>query len=380
MKLQDLLIPFSYHILYNRCKENQCISISPYIYNQEIQNIDVFILGYLEDRNSNNIGATQAAAIIREQLYKLYSTSHKLNILDLGDCILGKTVKESYFVLQEVLKILKSFDKPIVIIGGTQEASYSIAKEYFKKLHFPTFTYIDSKLDIDLKSEDFSNINYIQKIQNINQNVRIVNIANQECLSHISSFNWFKTNYFPLNRLGDVLQTRINTEPLIRDAQIVSFDATSIRNSDFMANVDTNPIGLFSEDACQLGWYSGFSPNMKVFHFSEFNPTMDTNNVSSKLSAHVVWHVLDGISQRKSIFLDFSAENYKCYYVKNNFLEQDLRFFEDFTTHQLWVEIPLKKKNKKRIIPCSKSDYQCFIDDDLPENWMMEFNRVYHKS
>lgn len=380
MKLHDLLIPFSYQVLYNRCKENQCISISTYIENQEIQNVDVFILGYLEDRNSNNIGASIASQKIREQLYQLYSTSHKLNILDLGDCIQGKTVKESYFVLQEVCKILKTYDKPIILIGGTQEASYYIAKEYFKKVQFPTYTYIDSKLDIELKSEDFSNCNYIQKIQQINQNVRIVNIANQECLSHISSFNWFKTNYFPLYRLGDVLNTRIDAEPLIRDAQVVSFDASSIRYSDFMANIDSNPIGLFSEDACQLGWYSGFSPNMKVFHFTEYNPTLDSNNISSKLAAHIVWHVLDGISQRKTNFLDFSAENYKCYYVKNNFLEQDLPFFEDLTTHQLWVEIPLKRKNRKRILPCSKSDYQSFISDDLPENWMIEFNRVYQKN
>lgn len=337
---------------------------------------DVFLVGYQEDRNSNNKGAGNAADIVRKQLYELFETKKPLKICDLGNCRLGKTVKDSYLIVQELCNYLQQYNKPLVIIGGTQEITLTLAQERLRKSEFPTIACIDAQIDMQSNDDDFHNTNYIMKLTDIFENVKINHIALQEYLSPQSAYEYLRSKNSPHIRLGDVMQNSKHTEAMLREAQLLSFDTTALRFSEFDANRDSIPAGLYVEDACQMAWYAGLSNEMNTFLLTEFNPEKTQNEKpSAAVCALIIWYVLDGISQRNADLQEFKEEFYTIYYVQNNLLAQDVRFFEHKITKQMWVELFLPLCNKKRMLPCNYNDYQAFSNGNLPENWLMELQR-----
>lgn len=341
----------------------------------DLVSADAFLLGYLEDRNSDNVGASQAAPIIREALYSLHKTSKNLKIYDLGDCKKGVTVAESYANLENCVEQLAIYGKPILVFGGTQESICSLAKASFRRVTFPALCLVDAKIDRENDSEDVHNTNYLNHFALENPDVRIIHIANQEYLSERDAFSWIDENNYFAMRLGECNAKIELTEPLTRDAQLVSFDMNSVRYSDNPAGQNVN--GLYSEFACQCAWNVGYSPRMNVFSLTEYNPQKDLNSISAQLCAQIIWHVLDGVSQRKNETCDFvDDDSYVKQYLKHQMFPQDICFFESMVSRAMWVEVPVKNKKCKRIVPCSKLDYEQFRKGFVPDFWMREFMRL----
>ncbi|MCL2327511.1 MAG: arginase family protein [Bacteroidetes bacterium] len=371
MNLSDLLEPTNCTTQQNHIPAEIVRNYKDY----DFSDYDVFIVGYQEDRNSENQGAGKAADCVREQLYSLFATEKPLKICDLGNCRLGKTVKDSYIIVQELCKQLEKYNKPLIIIGGTQEITLTLAQERLNEDEFPTITCIDAQIDMQLESEDFYNTNYIAQLAETYDNVKINYIALQEYLSHKTAYDFLRTNNFPHIRLGNVFHNAKHTEPMLREAQLISFDTTALRYSEFDANRDQLPAGLYVEDACQMAWYAGFSYEMNTFLLSEFNPVhINSVKPSATVCALLLWYVLDGISQRNTIQYD-NEEFYTIYYVKNDLFEHDVRFFEHTITKQMWVELFLPLYNEKRMVPCNYSDYQSFSNENIPDSWLMELQR-----
>ena len=57
---------------------------------------DAFLIGYSEDRNSNNVGVSAGTNAIRRSLYRLFQTSKPRRIIDVGNCVKGTSVDDSY--------------------------------------------------------------------------------------------------------------------------------------------------------------------------------------------------------------------------------------------------------------------------------------------
>jgi arginase family enzyme len=342
--------------------------------NTSLKAADVFLLGYSEDRNSDNIGVHNAPSVMREKLYSLHKTSKSLKILDLGNCKNGETVAQSYANLQSAVEILAKYDKPIIVFGGTQEASCYLAEASFKQVQFPSVCMIDARVDWEKNAEDFSNRNYISHLIAYNPQIRISQIGTQEYLSSREAFAWLTEHYFPMLRLGECNADIKQTESFIRDAQLVSFDINAIRYSDNPAGLNVN--GFYAESACQCAWNAGYSPRMNIFFLSEFNPQKDTDSISAQLSAEILWHVLDGISQRKRESGDYSDDSYLKRYLKHAKFPQDICFYESLVSQTFWVEVPMKTMQKKRVIPCSLANYETFRNGFIPDFWMMEFQRL----
>ena len=69
----------------------------------ELSGFNIAIFGVCEDRNSLNKGCALSPNKIREKLYRLYIPADNLKIADLGNVIKCKTVKETYFAVQEII-------------------------------------------------------------------------------------------------------------------------------------------------------------------------------------------------------------------------------------------------------------------------------------
>jgi formiminoglutamase len=376
MHLSDLLQPTTFSARHNHIP----VVIVQNYDEHNFSDYDVFIVGYQEDRNSTNNGAGKAADCVREQLYALFATEKSLKVCDLGNCRLGTVVKDSYIVVQELCRQLKQYSKPLIVVGGTQEITLTLANERLSEEKFPTITCIDALVDMQPESEDFYHTNYTEQLAKTYKNLKINYIALQEYLSHKTAYEYLQTKHYPHIHLGNVLHNTKHTEPMLREAQLISFDTTALRYSEFDANRDILPAGLYVEDACQMAWYAGFSNEMNTFVLSEFNPTR-THNIkpSASVCALLIWYVLDGISQRNTIHYDFNEEFYTVYHVKNDILEQNVRFFEHTITKQMWVELFLPLCGEKRMFPCNYSDYQMFSNGNMPESWLMELQRTSKK-
>lgn len=341
---------------------------------EELSQAEVFILGYGEDRNSDNQGAGSAAQVIRVSLYSLFETSKPLRVIDLGNALLGETIADSYTNLSSIVEQLQQYDVPVIVFGGTQESCLSMLSSSFGKVAFPAASFVDARIDRGDDDTDFSNRNYLQAVSEKFPKARLIHIGGQEYLCPKETFDWWDRKYFPRKRLGECQDESSRIEPYLRDAQFVSFDMNVVRYSDNPAGLNTT--GLYSETLCQYAWNCGYSPRMTVFSLSEFNPVRDVDGISAQLSAQVIWHVLDGISQRKKESGDFSDQSYICRYFKTKMLPQDICFYESTVSKTLWVEVPVGITGKKRIIPCSSFDYEQFIHGSIPDIWIQELHRL----
>lgn len=107
---------------------------------------------------------------------------------------------------------------------------------------------------------------------------------------------------FDIHRLGQARSKMDDVEPIIRNADLVSFDIGAIRHSEAPGNANASPNGFFGDEACQLSRYAGISDKCTSIGIYELNPEFDPNNLTSHLVAQMVWCFADGFYNRKKIF------------------------------------------------------------------------------
>ena len=94
---------------------------------------------------------------------------------------------------------------------------------------------------------------------------------------------------FDVNRLGDFYGNVSVSEPIIRNANLLSFDISAIRSSDANGNANAGPNGFYGEEACQICRYAGLNDKLTSIGFYEFNPAYDSNGQTAMLLAQMIW-------------------------------------------------------------------------------------------
>ena len=106
--------------------------------------------------------------------------------------------------------------------------------------------------------------------------------------------------HFDICRLGEIRADLTEAEPIIRNADMASFDLSSIRNSDAPANNNVTPNGFYGEEVCKLARYAGLSDKLTSVGFYELNPEIDDRGQTAHLLAQIVWYFIDGFYHRKN--------------------------------------------------------------------------------
>jgi len=170
-------------------------------------------------------------------------------------------------------------------------------------------------------------------------------------------------------------------EPMIRNADMLSFDISAVRYSDAPGNVNASPNGFYGEEACQIMRYAGLSDKLSSLGLYEINPVIDNNNITSYLAAQMLWYFIDGFVNRKHIIPQRDKENFIKYLVpiKNN--QYEIIFYKYDITNQWWMEIPcsinnVDKYKRHYLVPCSYKDYQIACNDDIPDRLWMMFQKL----
>ncbi|MDB4052223.1 formimidoylglutamase [Flavobacteriales bacterium] len=339
------------------------------------------ILGVKESRGSQLTSVKESPDFVREQLYKLYpSTSAK--IIDIGNIRQGETLQDTLFALVETLQELVKKKIIPIIIGGSQELTLAMYKSYEKLEQIVNLTTIDRKIDFQQINETNNN-SYLKDIILSRPNFlfNYSNLGSQSYYLDPENNKMMEKLYFDNTRLGELQHDISIAEPVIRNSTIISFDLNSIRQSEVPGTSFASPNGFFGNEACQLSRYAGMSDKVGMIGFYEMSPEFDILGQTAQLVSQMIWFFIAGFDLRKNETPLTSNKNYTKYKVVLSSSEEELIFIKSKKSERWWMKIPYPPSKKIKfqrhhLVPCSYSDYETALRDEMPNLWLNTYNKI----
>ncbi|MEM7161043.1 MAG: formimidoylglutamase [Bacteroidota bacterium] len=349
----------------------------------ELDDCQIAIIGIQEGRNcEDNRGCEHGAMSIRQELYSLYRSDHRLNLVDLGNLKNGKEISDTIAAISTITgELIKRKIVP-VFIGGPQFATFGIYKAFAAIEKAVNITSIDPKLDLGLLDTELKSDSYLSRIimGEPSYLFNYINLGYQTYLTEPHQIKLMDRMHFETYRLGEIAQNIPDTEPLLRTSDIVSFDMSAIRMSDNPANHRALPNGLYGEQACQMMRYAGLNENLKALGIFEYNPAFDLRGQSAQLIAEMIWCFAEALISRVKDIPKMSKNNFLQYKV--NVKDQtNITFYKSKLTDRWWMEVPYPaKKNesykKNELIPCTYQEYESASEAEIPLRWWKSFQRL----
>lgn|SRR5690606_1254926 len=359
------------------------------IYDKEfpkLVNIDIAIIGVMDDRKAvNNKGCAEAPDAFRKQFYKLHQGGYRTKIADLGNIKRGHSVTDTYVALKTVTTELIKKNIVPVIIGGGQDLTYAQYLAYEKLEQRVDLVVVDPSFDLQEDVDDVKDTtsrSYLNKVMLHQPNYlfNFSNIGYQTYFVNQESLAVFEKLYFDVYRLGVFSGKIEQAEPVLRNADMISFDMGAIRSSDAFANGNATPNGFYGEEACQICRYAGMSDKLTSIGFYEFNPEYDRNGQTAILLSQMIWYFIEGYYHRKK---DFPLQPKSAYIIYHTALKADdheVVFVKSKKSDRWWMQVPYpntKSVNERyHLVPCSYEDYQTAIDGELPDLWWRTYQKL----
>lgn len=336
----------------------------------EVSKVTIGIIGVLENRGNSNGNQEIDLLAIRKELYRLYPGNWDASIADFGNILAGNSIEDTYFALKKVASSLIKNNIIPVVIGGSQDLTYSLYRAYDDLEQMVNLVAVDSQFDFGKESDVVSASSYLTKIviEEPNNLFNYCNIGYQTYYNSQEEIDLVEKLFFDAYRLGEVSNTIAIAEPVFRDADVVSFDMNSVKSSDSGNFTPFVPNGFNGKEICALSRYAGISD--KVTSFGIFNHN-DTEQ-ESVLIAQIIWYFIEGYHYRSNEYPFGSRENYLKYIVPSE--DEELIFYKSDKTDRWWIEIPFiingnNKLKRNTLLPCSHEEYLAACDQELPERW-----------
>jgi formiminoglutamase len=351
---------------------------------EQLDNKRIAIVGVREERNAvHNAGTMAGPDAIRKYLYSLFSWDENIGVVDLGNIEPGNEISDTYFALNQTCQFLLKKNIIPLIIGGSQDLTYANYLAYEQMEQTVNVVTIDSRLDFGESSEDLSSFGYLNKIvmHRPNYLFNYGNIGHQRYLVEPDLLKLVDNMYFDAYRLGDMQPVPQKAEPILRNADIVSFDISAIRMSEAPGSGNAGPNGFYGQEAAQLCRYAGMSDKLTSFGIYEFNPAMDREGQTAHLIAQMIWCFIEGVSQRK---MDYPIGDYSEYYkyiVPMTESDHEIIFYKSTKTDRWWMDVPYpagKSRDYERhhLVPCTYEEYQQATNEEMPDRWWRTYQKL----
>ncbi len=350
----------------------------------EFQDADIALIGVTEDRNAvNNEGCAEGPDHIRKYLYRLTPIANNPRIIDLGNLKRGHTPSDTYFALTSVLAELLNANIIPVILGGSQDITYANYQAYQNIGQIINIVSVDSMFDLGQSENELNSQSFLSSIILYQPNYlfNYANIGYQSYFIDPEALKLMKNLFFDTYRLGILRENMEEIEPIVRNADLLTFDISSVRHSDAPGNRNTTPNGFYGEEVCQIMRYAGLSDKLTSIGFYEFNPRCDHDGQTAHLIAQMIWYFMDGFANRQHDFPFRNTEDYVKYHVSITDHRQDIVFYKSKKTDRWWMEIPLPaeqriKYERHYLVPCSYKDYQAASNNEIPDRWWMVYQKL----
>ena len=348
---------------------------------------DIAIFGVLEDRKSiENPGCALGPDYVRDKLYRLNEGNYTINITDLGNIKRGATITDTYIAVRTVINELIKKNIVPLIIGGGQDLTYAQYLAYEDLEQKVDLVVIDSMFDMDededQTSVDTTSASYLNRIflHEPNYLFNFSNLGYQTYFASQESLRVMDKLYFDTHRLGEMSGNVKETEPIIRNANMLSFDISAIRASDAPGNANATSNGFYGEEACQMCRYAGINDKLSSIGFYEFNPAFDNNGQTAMLLAQMIWYFIDGFYNRKQDFPMHPRSQYLIYKTSLKHQEHELVFVKSKKTDRWWMQVPYpaagSRNERFHLVPCRYDDYNLAASGEMPDLWWRTFQKL----
>lgn len=345
---------------------------------------ELAIIGVGEDRRSvNNEGCGLAPAYVRENLYRLCQGTYSVKLVDLGNIKPGHTPEDTDFALKSVIAELLSKNIIPIILGGSQDLTYAQYLGYEESNKIINVVSVDSRFDLGKAEDKISSQSFLNKIILYQPSFlfNYSNIGYQTYFVEQGSISLMTKLYFDVYRLGQMRSNIEEIEPIVRNADMLSFDISAIRQSDAPANANSSPNGFYGEEACQIARYAGMSDKLTSFGIYEINPAFDVANQTAQLAAQIAWYFIDGYYGRKKDFPARDSNDYTKYRVPIKDQTHEIVFYKSQKSDRWWMDVPYPPNKKIKferhhLVPCTYSDYQLACQEEVPDRWWQTFQKL----
>jgi arginase family enzyme len=339
----------------------------------DLDTTKIVIIGIPENRNSTDyLGDELNLNEIRKSLYNLYPGNWSTEIADLGNLILGENVEQTYGRIISMLSIL--FEKNIIpiIIGGSHDLLYANYRAYDSFKSTVNIVNIDSNFDIGDSAKPINNLSYLGKII-LDEPHNLFNYSNLGYQTYHNSqeeIDLMENLYFESYRLGEVCSNIRLSEPVMRDADIVSVDLKSVRASELSSRQKFSPNGFDGKEICALSRYAGISNKVSSFGIYEYKSSNE-DEITEMLISQIIWYFIEGVNCRIQDSDFQNDEDYNKFTVIVD--EYELVFYQNKITSRWWIEIIGDGSNNKlkqnTLLPCTLDDYEVAKSGMIPERW-----------
>ncbi len=339
--------------------------------NPDIDDAHVIIIGCGEYRNQYpNSEYSNGPDAIRTAFYQSYYWHKDIKIADLGNIIEGEKPADTYAALLTVLKELNELDKEIIILGGSHDITIQQYNVHKDKKEAIDMSVLDMLADI----ESNSNLKYenhlletLTTIPNYIRNFSLIGFQSYYVNPNvIETFDRFG---FDCLRVGKAREKINEIEPILRQSAVCSIDINAIRFSDAPANRTGSPNGFYGDEMCKITRYAGMSNTLKSLGIYGYQPKYDTDNITAKLIAQMMWYYIDGMLFGLD---EASIDDQEAFLEYNiSFTDQNILFKKSKKTNRWWMQLP-----EGHFIPCTYEDYLEACRNEVPERWIRELERV----
>lgn len=345
-----------------------------------LDDVNIAIIGVLENRNDvNYIGETFGLDEIRKAFYSLFPGTWNTTMADLGDIHKGETVEDTYFAVKTAINLLVKKNVIPIILGGSQDLTYANYRAYDNLIPMVNVVNVDSKFDLGDSSKPIKNNSFVGKII-LNQPYNLFNYATVGYQTYFNSqeeIDLMNQLYFESYRLGEVSHNISLVEPVLRDANIVSVDLTSVKSSEVSLKQKFSPNGLNGKEICAIARYAGISNKVSSFGIYEYKPSKD-DEITAMLVAQMLWYFVEGVNYRVKDDDFTNDNNYQKFIALVD--DDELIFYKSTKTGRWWIEIPFitevnNKLKRHTLLPCTHEDYLDACNNKVPERWYKAFRK-----
>ena len=307
---------------------------------------------------------------IRKQFYRLYPGNWNFKIADFGDLHSGENVEDTYFALSEICCELKQTNTIPVVIGGSQDLTIPLYQSFVKSDNLVNIVSVDNRFDFTQGEDLISSRSYMNDIITKSPSMlnNFTNIGYQTYLIAQEELDLMDKLFFDSYRLGEISTNLKITEPVFREADIVSFDMKVLNSLTDGTLLDGMPNGLDSKEICTLSRYAGISDRLSVVGFFD----LPNNTFFLKLFSEVLWYFIEGFHCRFDEYPIAINDGFKKYNVSMS--DREIIFYKSTKSGRWWMEMDNKnhldnKMKSSTLLSCTHQDYLDACNDILSDRW-----------
>ncbi|MBL19777.1 MAG: arginase [Flavobacteriaceae bacterium] len=313
----------------------------------------------------------------RQQFYQLFVGNWDFPCADLGVLHSGDHPKDTLFALKTLVKELHQRNILTIVVGGEQENTLGMFRGLSGMNTYVNLTSIDARFDFGepgvLVSDDSYMSNIItEKPNNLKQ---FTNLGYQSYYISQEELDLMQKLFFDAYRLGDIAADLHESEPILRDTDILSVDLSSVKASE-LDDPKGLPNGFDGAQICKLMRYAGLSDRLSVLGVFNISDSLRTD----QLLAQMIWYVLEGYCHRVNEYPFSTHEVCTKFVVPQG--QATLIFYRSEKSQRWWIEVPKEGKHNNNdqvtLLPCDEKDYRLAQKGEVPSRWWKSVKRSMH--